>query len=141
MHLGMTVMTGSDAVVSLGSQNLVGFGLTICPSLFLESGLEITPAAAAAEIIGSIGCHVNEIFFTHNRFDNISQFFGNRITERFSDQLAGILNGKFDLSLFVPLRRGFEFSLPDPLGIQLNNTFDFKVMRNLEFLQSGPDCE
>jgi len=103
MHLGMTIMAGRDAVSCLGRQDLVGLGLAISPPLLLETGLQITAAAAAAEIIGFVGHHINKVFFTHHGFDNISQIIGNRVTKRFSDQLAGVLNRKFDLSVLVPV--------------------------------------
>jgi hypothetical protein len=64
--------------------------------LFLETGLEKSTASATAKIIGFIGCHVNEVFFTHNFFYNISHFFGNRIAQCLSDQLAGILESELD---------------------------------------------
>ncbi len=103
VHLGMTVMTGSDAIGRLGGKDLVGFGLSIGASLLLESGLQIPAAAAAAEIIGSVGLHIDKIFFTHHSLDHISKIFGNRITKRFSDQLAGVLNRKFDFPVLVPV--------------------------------------
>jgi hypothetical protein len=103
MDLGMAVMAGCDAIGCLGGQDLIGFGLTVGPSLFLETGLEITAAAAAAEVVGLIGGHIDEVLFTHNLFDHVSHVFGNRISQGLSDQLAGILECKFNLTLFVPL--------------------------------------
>jgi phosphoribosyl 1,2-cyclic phosphodiesterase len=103
MHLGVAVMAGCDAVCRTRCQNLVGLGLAVCPSLLLESGLQVTAAAAAAEVVGPVGRHVDKVFFTHDRFDHIAQVFGNRITQRFSDELAGILYGEFDLSFLVPV--------------------------------------
>ncbi len=141
MHLGMTIMAGCDAVCGFGCKDLVGFGLPVSPPLLLKTGLEVSPPAATAEVIGSVGCHINEIFLTHNRFNNISQIFGNRVAKRFSDQLTGILDRELDLSFFVPVRRWLEFAVPDPFCIKLNDTFDFKVVRDIEFLQSCPDCE
>jgi hypothetical protein len=45
------------------------------------------------------------------------------------------------LKILVPVGIDFEFSLPDPLGIILNDAFDFKLMLDVEFFQSGPDCK
>jgi hypothetical protein len=103
MHLGMTVMTGGDAIGSLGGKDLIGLGLSIGPSLLLESGLQIPAAAAAAEIIGFIGRHIHKIFFTHHSPDHISKVFGHRIPKGFSYQLAGILNRKLDFQILVPV--------------------------------------
>lgn len=85
--------------------------------------------------------HVNEVFFTHNRFDDKPQVFRHRISKALSHQLAGILNRKFHFQILVPIRVDFEFSFSNPFGIILNNASDFKIVRNVEFLQSGPDCE
>jgi hypothetical protein len=55
--------------------------------------------------------------------------------------LTGILNRELDLAFLVPVRGGFQFALFDPLGIKLNNTFNFKVVRDVEFFQSCQDCK
>ncbi len=81
MHLGMAVMTGGDTVSGFSRKDLIGLGLAISAPLLLESGLQVSAAAAAAKIVGFIGHHINEIFFTHNGFDNISQIIGNRVTK------------------------------------------------------------
>lgn len=103
VHLGVAVVAGRDAVIRFGAQDLVGLGLAVSPTLFLESGLEISAASAAAEVIGAVGLHIDEIFFTHHGFHNISQILGNRVAKGFSDQLAGVLNRKFDFSFLVPI--------------------------------------
>ena len=107
VHLGMTIMAWGDTVRSFGCKDLVGLGLAISPSLLLETGLKISATAATTKIIGSVGSHVNKIFFTHDCFNNISQVFGNRITKGFSDQLARVLNSKFNFSVLVPVGRWF----------------------------------
>ncbi len=134
-------MARRDAVRCLGGQDLVGLCLAICPSLFLKTRLQIPATAAATKIVGPVGCHIHKVLFADHGFYDIPQIFGNRITQCFSNQLAGILNRKLDLSFFIPVRRGLEFSFPDPFGIKLNNTFDFKVVRDVKFLQSYQDCE
>jgi hypothetical protein len=68
----MTIMAWRDAVCRLCCQDLVGLGLPIGPSLLLETGLEKPTATTTAKVIGPVGCHVDKIFFAHNRFDNIS---------------------------------------------------------------------
>jgi hypothetical protein len=141
MDLGVAVMTRRDAIGCLGSQDLVGLSLAIGPSLLLESGLEESPAAAAAKIIGFIGCHVHKVFRSDHGLNHISHVVGNGITISLSDQLTGILEGKFDLTLLIPVRRGFKLTFPDPLGIELNDTFNLKVVGDVEFFQSCQDCK
>jgi hypothetical protein len=141
MDLGMTVMAGRDAIGRLGGQNLVGLGLAVCPSLFCESGLQEPAAAAAAKVIGAVGGHVNKVFFPDHGPDHISHVFGHGISIGLSDQLAGILKGKLDLSFLVPVGGGFQLAFPDPLGIKLNNTFNLKVVGDVEFFQSYQDCK
>jgi hypothetical protein len=51
------------------------------------------------------------------------------------------LNGKFNLPFPVPFGTDLELALADPLGVVLNDTLDFKIIVDLEFVQSGPDCE
>jgi hypothetical protein len=83
--------------------------------------------------------HVDKIFFTHHGFDHEAQVFGNRIPVAFTDDLAGILDGEFDLQVFVPVGTDLQFAFADPLGIVFIDAFDFKVVRDVEFFQSGPD--
>ena len=141
MHLGMAVVTWRDAVVRFGCQNLIGFGLTVGASGLWKTGLEESATATAAEVIGFVGCHVNEVLFPNNGFDHVSKIISNGIPQRFSDQLTRILYSEFDLSFPVPLRTGFQLAFPDPLGVKLNDTHDFKVVLDIEFFQSCQDCE
>ncbi len=141
MNLGMAIVARRDAIGCLGGQDLVGLGLAVCPSLLGESGLKVSATPAAAEVIGSIRCHINEVFFTDNGLDHISHVIGNRITKGLSDQLAWILECKLDLAFLVPVGRGFQLAFSDPLGIKLNNTFNLKVVGDVEFFQSYQDCK
>lgn len=141
MDLGVTVMAWRYTVVRLGRQDLIEFDLAILSSLVRVTGLKVTAAPSATVVIGHVGMHVNEVFLTNNRFNHKTQIFGHGIPKGFSDKLAGILNGKFYLQVFVPVRIYLKFSLPDPLCIVLNDAFYLKAMGNIEFLQSGPECE
>jgi hypothetical protein len=141
MDLGVAVVAWRNTVVRFGGENLIGFALSICASLIRITGLEESAAAAAAEIVRSIGIHIDIIFFSHNSFDDIAQIFGHRIAEGFTNQLARILNRKCDLTVLVPVGVDLEFTLPDPLGIILNDALDFKIVGDVEFFQSGPDCK
>jgi hypothetical protein len=141
MNLGMTVVARRNAVIRLCRQNLVGFEAAVASTCFRVSGLEKSSAAAAAVIVRPVRLHVDEVFFTHHRFHRISQIFGHRIPKAFADQLAGILNRKFNFKILVPIGIDLEFSLSDPLGIILNDASDFKLVLDVEFFQSGPDCK
>ncbi len=101
--------------------------------------MEESTAAAAAKIVGAVGLHVDEIFFSDNGFHHKPQVVGNGIAIAFSDNLTGILNRKFDFKVFVPVRVDLQFALTNPFGIVFVNIFDFKVLFQVEFFQSGPD--
>jgi hypothetical protein len=103
--------------------------------------LQKAASAATAKIVGLVGGHINEIFFAHDCFDHKPQIVSHGIAKGFAHQLAGILNRKLDFEVFVPVGIDLQLAFPNPLGIILNNTFDFKVIRNVEFFQSGPDCK
>jgi hypothetical protein len=85
--------------------------------------------------------HFNKIFFSHNRLHRVPQIFGHRIPIGLAHQLAGVLYREFDFQVLVPIGIDFQLSFPDPLGIKLDDTLYFKVVLNLEFFQSEPDCE
>jgi len=141
VDLGVTVVAGCDAVFGLGCQDLVGFAFAIGAAFFRVACLEKTAAATATVIVGTVGIHFNEIFFTHYGSDHITQVFGHRIPKGFSYQLTRILYSEFDLALPVPLGADLEFAFTDPLGVVLNDAPNFEFVVNLEFVQSGPDCE
>ena len=83
--------------------------------------------------------HLDKIFFTHHRLDDISQVFRDWIAITFAHNLTRILNREFDLQILVPVGIDLQFSLPDPLGIILVDVLDFKIVLDVEFFQSGPD--
>jgi hypothetical protein len=141
MDLGMAVMAASDAIVSAGGFDLLILEFAVLEALILKTGLEkpAATAAAAAEIVGAVGLHVDEIFLADHRFYNETQVLGNRITVALADDLAGILNREFDFQVLVPVGIDFEFSFTNPFGIIFVNAFNFKVVLEVEFFQSGPD--
>jgi hypothetical protein len=49
------------------------------------------------------------------------------------------LNGEFYLQVPVPIRIYLEFAFSDPLGIVFDDALDFKLVFDLELLQSDPD--
>ena len=48
---------------------------------------------------------------------------------------------KFNFQVLVPVGIDLELAFLDPLGIILNDTFDLKIVIDVEFFQSGPDCK
>lgn len=139
VDLGMAVVAGGNAVVRAGGLDLLVFEAAVLQALLLEAGLEETTAPAAAEIVGFVGGHIDEIFFTDDRFDHKPQIVGHRITVALADDLAGILDGKLDLAVLVPVGIDLEFAFPDPLGVILINAFDLKIVFEVELFQSCQD--
>ena len=85
--------------------------------------------------------HFDEIFFSHHRLHRIPKVFGHRVPKGLAHQLAGVLNREFDFEVLVPVGIDLQLSFPDPLGIILNDTLDLKVVLDVEFFQSEPDCK
>jgi hypothetical protein len=141
MNLSMTVVAGRDAVLCPGCHDLLEFQPAVSPSGFGEAGLKKSAAPAAAVIVGAVGKHVDEIFLAHDGFYDKPQILRHRISKTFSNQLAGVLNRELDFQLLVPVGIDLQLSFPYPLGIILNNAFDLKIVGNIEFFQSSPDCK
>ncbi len=141
VNLGVAVVAGSNGVLRPGCQNLLGLEFAVGPPLIRESGLEESTAAAATEVVGAVGMHVDEVLFPDHRFHDEPQVLRHRVAEGFSYQLAGILDGELDFPVLVPIGTDLEFALLDPLGIVLDDALDLEVIGNLEFFQSEPDCE
>jgi hypothetical protein len=139
MDLGVTVVAPGNTVVCACGFDLVVLDFTVLQAFLLEPGLQESAAAAAAVVVGAVGLHVDEVFFAYHGFDHKPQVFGNGIPIAFPNDLAGVLHREFDLQVLVPVGVDFEFALTDPLGIVLINIFDFKVVFQVEFFQSGPD--
>lgn len=141
MYLGMAVMATRDAVIRAGGLDLLVLQTTVFQALVLESGLEKAAAATTAIIVRSVGGHVDEVFLTNNGFHDEPQIFGNGVAIAFADDLAGVLDREFDFQVFVPVGIDLELAFTDPFGIIFVNIFNFKLMFNFEFFQSGPDCK
>ena len=91
VNLCVAVVAGRQAVISPGFHDLLKLSFAVIPASFGKSGLQETAAAAATVIVRPVGVHINKIFFTHHRFDNIPHVFRHRIAEALSYQLAWIL--------------------------------------------------
>ena len=139
MDLGMAVVAGRDTVIGPGFGDLLELEPAIVSACLGKAGLKKTAPTAAAEVIRPVRIHVDEIFFTDHRFDDKSKVFGDRIPQRFSHQLAGVLYRKLDLEIPVPVRIDLQFSLPNPLGVIFDDAFDLEIMVDFESVQSDPD--
>ena len=139
MNLGVAVMAAGDTVIRAGCLYLFVFQPAEFQALLFHAGLEEAAAAAAAIIVGSVGGHIYKVFFPNDRFDRKSQIFGNRFPKCLAHDLAGVLDGKFNFQVLVPIGIYLEFSLADPVGIVLIDVFDDKVMLDVEFFQSCQD--
>ena len=139
MNLCMAIVASRDAVIGSGSLDLLIFQFAVSQALFLVTGLEKAAATATTVIVGPVGYHVHEIFFSHHGFNDIAQIFGNEVAIAFADDLTGVLNRKFDFEILVPVGVDFQFSFPDPFCVVLINVFDDKIMLDVEFFQSCQD--
>ena len=139
MNLCVTVVAAGDAIVCPGGFDLGIFQSTEFQTRLLVSGLQKTTPAAAAIIIGPIRVHLDKILFAHHGFDHKTKILGDGIPVTFANDLTGILNGKFNLQILVPIGIHVELALPDPLRVIFVYVFDFKLMRNVEFFQSCQD--
>jgi hypothetical protein len=139
MNLGMAIMTAGDTVIRTGILNLFVLELAKFQTLFFHAGLEETAAPAATIIIGPVGLHINKVFCSNDRFDHIAQVFGNRIPKGLAHDLAGILDGKLNFQILVPVGIYLEPSLTDPFGIIFIDVLDDKIVLDVEFFQSCQD--
>jgi hypothetical protein len=96
VDLGMAVMTPGYAIGCPGCFDLIVFYSAIFQPLLLETRLEKSAAAATTVVIGFVGGHLHQVFFTDCLFDGVSEIVGNGIAKTFTNYLAGILNGKLD---------------------------------------------
>lgn len=139
VNLGMAVVTSRYAVIGSRFNDLVKLELAVGPAFLLKSGLEKTTTAAATVVVGFVGSHLDDVFLTDDLLHHIAQVLGNCVAIAFAHDLAGVLNGKFDLPLPVPVRVHLQAALTDPFGVVLVDGSYFEVMIDIEFFQSGPD--
>jgi len=125
MNLRMTVMAGGNAVIRAGGLDLLIFHLPVSQTFLFEARLQKSATATTTVVVGTVGLHVNEVFFTNNGFHNKTQIVGNGIAIAFSDNLAGILYREFNFQVFVPVGTGFKPTFTDPFCIIFVNVFNF----------------
>ena len=141
VNLRMAVMAPGNAVIRPGFLYLPVFEPSIMPPGLIIARLKESSPSATAVIVGPVGGHIHEVFFSYNRLYNKTQIFSNRITVTFSNDLARVLDGKFDVAVFIPIAVGFQFAFPDPFGVVFIDILNVELMINVEFFQSGPDCK
>ncbi len=141
MNLCMAVVAWGDSILSPCVLNLVELYPAIFTALFGKPRLQKTTATAAAVIVRFVGRHVDEIFLAYNLFHHVAQIIGHGVTEGLPDKLTGILDGEGYFQIFVPVGAHGESAFPDPFGVILNDAGYLEFVRNVEFFQSGPDCE
>jgi hypothetical protein len=139
MNLGMAVMAAGDTVIRAGFLYLFVFEPTKFQTLLFHTGLEKAAATATAIIVGSVGSHIDKVFFPDDRFDHIAQIFGNGIPITLAHDLTGVLDGKFNFQILVPIGIYLELSLANPFGIVFIDVLDDKVVLDVEFFQSCQD--
>ena len=139
MNLGVAIMAAGDTIVRAGFLYLFVLQPAEFQTLFFHAGLEETAAAAAAIIIRPVGHHINKVFLPNHGLDHIPEILGNRVPKGLAHDLAGILDGKFDFQIFVPVRINLEPALADPFGVVLIDVLDDKVVLDIEFFQSCQD--
>ena len=132
-------MATGDTVIRTGRLYLVVLQLAEFQTFFLPTGLEEAAAPAAAIIVRPVGFHINKVFFSNHRFDHIPKIFGNRIPKSLAHYLTGVLDGKFNFQVFIPIGIYLESSLTDPFGVVLIDVLDDKVVLDVEFFQSCQD--
>lgn len=103
VDLGVAIVAGGDAVMGAGSQNLIALPQTIGPTLLGESCLEGSSAATAAIIVGFVGVHIHEVFFSNEFFDHEAEVVGNGVPQGFAHQLARVLDGELQSQLCIPI--------------------------------------
>jgi hypothetical protein len=140
MQLGVTIMTRRNNVLRTSSQDLVVFAPAIGLAGCLISGLEETSATSATVIIDLVWPGIDEILLTNTRFQNETGFIGPQVAKTLANNIAGILDGKLDFFVFIPVGIDGEFALANPVSVKEDNVPDLELVRNVKFLQSSLDC-
>ena len=72
MNLRVAIVTRGNDIVSACGVNLIKFYLTILSAFVFSARLQKPTPASTAVVIGPIGGHIDEIFFTHHRLGYIA---------------------------------------------------------------------
>ena len=138
-NLGMTVVAGCDHVIGAGGHDLIKLDFAIRPALVRITALKGAAAAAATEVIGTVGDHFDVILLAHHRFDHEPQVVDDLVRTGFAPDITGVLNGESGFDILVPVGIDLEGAVFDPFGIQFDNGRKLERMGNLIFSQSFQD--
>jgi len=141
VNLSMTVVTSGNYVCGPCILYLGILDFAVSKTFILVSGLEETATAATTEVVGTVGIHVDEVFLADGRFYDKSKIFCCFVTKCLSDDLARILNSKFDFEIFVPIGVGFKLTFTYPFGVHVIDMLDITIVFNVELFQSCQDCK
>ena len=141
VNLCMAVMARRNTVICFCRHYLLKFSFAVIASGFGKPGLKESSSAATAVVVRLVRSHFYKIFLAHNCFNNIPQVLCHRIAQSLTNQLAWVLYGKFYSEIFVPVGINFQFPFSDPLGIILDSALALKIVLDVEFFQSDPDCK
>jgi len=81
----MTVMAWGNGILSAGIHDLFRFQFTVRTPCIRKSRLQESTTAAATIVVGLVGSHIDEIFFTNDLLNNVAEIIGNGVTEGLSD--------------------------------------------------------
>ena len=121
MNLSMTVMAARDTVIGTCLHYLVELEFTVGSAFLRISGLKEAAAAAATVIVGFVRRHFDDILCSDNLLHDIAQVIGNGIPISLAHDLTGVLDGKLDFALFIPVGIYLQAALTDPFGVILIN--------------------
>jgi len=139
MNLGMAVMAASNYIGSLGSLYLLVLDFSVKKSFFFKTGLEISAATAAAEVIALVWIGIHKILFAHACLNDITDVISCCVAKGFADNIAWVLNGEFNLEILVPIGTRLESAFADPLCVVLIDGADFEVVRDVVLFQTCQD--
>ncbi len=139
VNLCVAIVAGGYAIGGTRGLDLIVLESAILQPGFFKTGLEEPAAAAATVVVGAVGYHIDKVLLTHYGLNYEAQILGNGITVGFTDDLTGILGGKLDFKVFIPVRIDLQFALANPFCVIFIDVFDFKVVGNVEFFQSCQD--
>ena len=77
----MAVVARRNTIVRIGLYYLLELAVPIVPACLGKARLQEPPAASAAEVVGPVGIHFDEILFSHHAFDNEAQILGNGVSQ------------------------------------------------------------
>jgi len=93
----MAVVARRDAVISARFHNLFKFQPPIISPGLRKTGLKESATPTATEVVGSVGMHIDIVFFSYHCFDNKPEIFRYWVPQRLPYQLTGVLHRELDL--------------------------------------------